>query len=163
MSIVFDIALVALLLLTVIKHARLGLACSILDAGRIIIAIVAAVALCYPVGAIFLGLGVPSAFSGILGFIIVFIVALLVSKLIVALLSKIKIPVITKVDKLLGFLLGLVLGVFMMSVATTAVYGIIELVASLDTGSDVMSIYSESYVFKFIYDLKLFDFVRNLF
>lgn len=163
MAIVFDIILLAIFVITVIRHFSLGLACSVLDAGRLLASFLVAVLLCYPIGAIFYSLGVPSAFSGIIAFIIIFVAALILSKLLIKLLSKIKIPIITKVDKILGLLLGVVLGAIFVSFASTAIYTVIELISSVNADSEIMAVYEDSYVFKFIYDLKLFDFIRNLF
>ncbi len=163
MAIIIDIILAGLFLLTVIRHARLGLVCSVLSAGRFIFSVVAALVLCYPVGALANAAGVPDALSGIAAFVVVFIFAMLLSKLLVNLLSKVRIPLITKVDKLLGFLLGVILGAVIISISATTVYTVIELIAKVNSESDAMSIYTDSYVFKFVYDLKLFEFVRNLF
>ncbi len=163
MAILVDIILVALFVLTLFKHTRLGLVCSILSAGRFIFSLILALVLCYPVGALANAAGVPSALSGIAAFIVVFILAMLLSKLLVSLLSKIKIPLVTAVDKLLGFVLGVILGAILVSLTATTVYTVIELVASLSTESEALGIYNDSYVFKFIYDLKLFEFIRNLF
>ncbi len=163
MSVFFDIILVAIFLLTVIRHARLGLACSVLSAGKIILALIAAIALCYPVASLFYALGMPEAISGIAAFIAIMLVTFLLSGLLIKLLSMIKIPVITRIDKLLGAVLGIILGAILVSMASTAIYTVIELMASLNAESDAMSIYEGSYVFKFIYDLNLFEFLRNLF
>ncbi len=163
MAVFFDILLIAVLALTVIKHCRLGLACSVLNAMRFVFAILVAVLLCYPVAAIVRSLGVSEALSGIIAFVIIFVVTLILSKLLIKLLSKIKIPLITKLDKFLGFVLGLVLGAVFVSLAATTLYTVIEFISLIGDGGDIMQIYEDSYVFKFIYDLKLFDFIRNLF
>ena len=163
MAIFFDIVLLAIFVITVIRHFSLGLACSVLNAGRLLFSLLVAAILCYPIGAVFYSLGVPSAFSGVIAFIVIFVVTLILSKLLIKLLSKIKIPVITKVDKFLGLLLGIVLGAIFVSFLSTAVYTVIELISSVNAESEIMSVYEDSFVFKFIYDLKLFDFIRNLF
>ena len=146
-----------------LKHARLGLACSILDAGRLFFSIIAALMLCYPVGLILYDLGMSEAISGIAAFIVVFILALLLSKLFVKLLSKIKIPIVTKVDKFLGAILGCILGILFVSILSTTVYTILEMISLLSNDAEIMNVYDNSHIFKYIYDLKIFEFIRNLF
>ena len=163
MAIFFDVVLVAILLFAVIRHASLGLTCSILSAGRFFASLILASILCYPVAAIFYGIGIPSAVSGIIAYIAVFIAAMLLSKLFIKLLSKIKIPIITRVDKILGFVLGLVLGLVVTSLLSTLIYTVLEARAVISSEADAMSAYYDSYVFKFIYELKIFEFIRNLF
>ncbi len=163
MSVIFDVILLAILVLTVIRHTRLGLACSVLSAGKFIFSMIVALLLSYPVAALVLSFGVPEALSGIVAFVIVFALTFILSGFLIRLLSKIKIPIITKVDKILGFLLGLILGAVIVSIASTAIYTVIELISLVNANSDVMSIYENSYVFKFIYELNLFEFLRNLF
>ena len=163
MAIFFDVLLVAILLFTVIRHARLGLTCSVLSAGRFFASIILASILCYPVAALFYSIGVPSAISGIIAYIAVFIAAMLLSKLMINLLSKIKIPLVTRVDKILGFLLGLCLGLIITSLLSTLIYTVLEARAVISSEADAMSAYYDSYVFKFIYELKIFEFIRNLF
>jgi uncharacterized membrane protein required for colicin V production len=100
--------------------------------------------------------------AGIIGFAVSFFAVFFASGLIIRMLSKIKIPIITKIDKLLGLCLGLIIGALSISLLTTAIYSIAEIVVFLDETSDAMRLYNDSYVFRFIYDLKLFDFIRNL-
>lgn len=163
MSIFFDVLLLALLLFTVIRHAKLGLACSILNAGRIFLSLIAAAVLSYPFATIMYGIGVPAALSGIVAFLVVFLSVLLLSKLMIKLLSKIKIPIVTRVDKFLGLILGILLGLIYVSILSTSVYTVLEIIASAQADGDIMSVYNDSYVFKFIYELKIFEFIRNLF
>ena len=147
MAIFIDVLLIALFLLTVIKHARLGLACSILSAGRFLFCLVLAGILYLPVGSLICLTGVPTAFSGTLAFLLIFLVSMIISKLLIKLLSTIKIPIITKIDKLLGFFLGLVLGIIITSLITTSLYTVLELISSTADGG-VMNVYTDSYVFK---------------
>ncbi len=163
MAIFFDVLLVALLVFSCVRHFRLGLACSVLSAGRLVFSLIIASLLCRPVGMLIFNLGVPEFFSGIVAFVLLFVAVMIASSFIIGLLSKIKIPIITKFDKLLGLVLGIILGMLTVSVISTALYSVLELLVLFDAESTAMSVYEESYVFKFIYDLKLFDFIRNLF
>ena len=76
--------------------------------------------------------------------------------------SKIKIPIITKIDKLLGITLGLALGVLGVAFISTATYSILEFISAIKNSEEIMKIYSDSHVFKFIYDLRIFEFIRKL-
>ncbi len=163
MSIIVDLILGTILVWTIIKHWRLGLACSILNTGRFFLSVIVAVLLCYPVASIMYSLGVSGALSGIISFVFLFVVTLLLSGLLVKLLSKIKIPIITKVDKFLGLLLGIVLGMIFISITATIIYTVIEVMSSVGNNGEVMMVYNDSYVFKFVYNLKIFEFIRNLF
>ncbi len=162
MAVFFDLLLIAIFLLTVIKHTRLGLACSILSACRLFASLILAAILYYPIATLFNGVGIPAALSGILAFLAVFIAFMLLSKLVIKLINKIKIPVVTRVDRLLGFFLGLLLGFIFTSFISTSIYTLLELL-SVSAESDAMSAYYDSYVFRFIYELKIFEFIRNLF
>lgn len=170
MAVLIDVVFVALFLFAVIRHFRLGLACSVLSAGKFIFSILCASLLAKPV-ALLLGYafdalltddGAVGILAGILGFAVSFVAVFLLSGLIIRALSKIKIPIITRVDKLLGLCLGIVIGALSLSVLAVAVYSLAEIVSFIDSGSGAMDIYHDSYVFRFVYDLKLFDFIRNL-
>ena len=170
MAIVIDIVFVALLLFCMIRHFRLGLACSVLSAGKFLFSILCASLLAKPV-AVLLGYafdalltddGAVGVLAGILGFTVSFVAVFLLSGLIIRAISKIKIPIITKVDKLLGLCLGIILGALSLSVLAVAVYSVAEIITFIDGTGEAMRVYDDSYVFKFVYDLKLFDFIRNL-
>ena len=100
--------------------------------------------------------------SSIIAYVVIFIVAFIVLSIVIKGLSKIKIPVVTKLDKILGVVFGLVLGALTVAFISTATYSILELVAAMKGNEEVMKIYSDSYVFKFIYDLRIFEFIRKL-
>ena len=100
--------------------------------------------------------------SSIIAYIVIFIAAFIILSIVIKGLSKIKIPVVTKLDKILGVVLGLVLGVLTVAFISTATYSILELVAAMKGNEEIMKIYSDSYVFKFIYDLRIFEFIRKL-
>ncbi len=170
MAIIVDVILVALFLFSVIRHWRLGLACSVLSAGKFLFSILCASLLARPVamllGYAFEAFSADSAamgiLAGIIGFAVSFFAVFFLSGLIIRMLSKIKIPIITKIDKLLGLCLGLIIGALSISLLSVAIYAVAEIVTFFDGGSGAMSVYHDSYVFKFVYDLKLFDFIRNL-
>ena len=163
MAIVFDVLLVAIFLFMVIRHAILGLTCSILMAGRFFASLILAGVLCYPVAALLHFIGIPSALSGILAFVAIFIGAMILSKILITWLSKIQIPLITKVDKTLGLVLGIVLGLIATSLLATVIYTVLEVSAVVSAQPEVMASFNSSYVFRFIYNLRIFEFIRNFF
>ena len=100
--------------------------------------------------------------SGILGYVLVFLVVFIALTIVIALLRNIKIPVISTLDKWLGLALGLILGLFSASMLATVFYTALEVAAALTGDVGIMDFYNDSFVFKFIYNLKFFEFVRNL-
>ena len=100
--------------------------------------------------------------SGILGYILVFLVVFIALTIVIALLRNIKIPVISTLDKWLGLALGVILGLFSTSLLATVVYTALEVAATLTGDVGIMDFYNDSYVFKFVYNLRFFEFVRNL-
>jgi uncharacterized membrane protein required for colicin V production len=100
--------------------------------------------------------------SSIIAYVLIFIAAFVILSILIKGLGKIKIPVVTKVDKILGLILGLVLGVLSVAFISTATYSVLELISAVRGEGEIMRIYSDSHVFKFIYDLRIFEFIRKL-
>ena len=100
--------------------------------------------------------------SAIIAYVLIFVVAYIVLSIVIKGFSKIKIPIITKIDKLLGITLGLALGVLGVAFISTAIYSILEFISAIKNSEEIMKIYSDSHVFKFIYDLRIFEFIRKL-
>ncbi|MBQ4091097.1 MAG: CvpA family protein, partial [Clostridia bacterium] len=130
MSIVIDLAIVAMVVLCAVRHYKLGLFCSLLTFGKFVAAIILAGILRTPLALLGLNIivgggqytPVQSAFAGIIAFVVIFAAVIAVSGFLIKKLSKIEIPIITRFDKLLGLALGLVIGVFVASLAATAAY-----------------------------------------
>ncbi len=169
MSIVLDLVIVAILIVCAVRHYKLGLICSVFNAGKFILATILASVLTRPVGAIIkptLGFEASDAvlgmLSSIISFIVIFIAVIIASSVAIFFISKIKIPIITKFDKLLGLLLGLCIGIFSISLLSTVSYSVIEFISNVRQDADVMNIYHDSNVFKTVYDLKIFEFIRKL-
>lgn len=160
MAIFIDALLLALFAFTVIKNWHGGFMRAVLGMGRLIISFLAALGLGSVSAELWVsdtdGIAVP-----IIGFIIVFVVTFIAITVVMFLVSKIKLPVITKADKLLGLLLGIVLGAIYVSLISTTVYSVIELLDTLGNET-AMSVYTDSRVFRFVYDLKIFEFVRSI-
>ena len=162
MAIFIDILLIAVFLYCIIKHTRLGLACSVLSATRLVGSLLVASLIYYPIARLLHAIGISEAISGTVAFVAVFIASMLLSRLLIRLISKIKIPVVTKVDKFLGLLLGIVLGFVFTSLISTVIYTLLDLFSVMSDSSNINA-YNDSYLFEFIYELKIFEFIRNLF
>ncbi len=146
MAVIADILLIALIVFNVVKNYKDGFICSCLRLGRLIIAFVAAVFIA----------------SDVLSFALIFFAVFALISLAMILLKKIKLPVITSFDKLLGLFLGIVLSLIYSSLIITVLVSVCEMMVTATGNADYMSIYNDSYVLKFIYDLKVFDFIKNL-
>ena len=166
MSIFIDLLLAFVICFALIKHLKLGLFCSILNLGKFIVSLIIAWLLGGYAGGLVAKL-FPSVGGGklfvILCYAFVFVVSYIIFTLIIRALSKVKLPIVTTIDKILGTLLGLLLGLLTASLISVIIYAILEICVFFSDNYEVMLVYSDSYVFKFIYDLKIFDFIANLF
>ena len=233
MHILIDIILVAVLLLSAIKHFRRGLMHTVYNIGKFIASVIAAVIFGKPLACLladgvlgnavtdrvyaklldFVGdsklsdffANLPSGFASfvklfgvdiasleeqfagaenteeiirkmaetiayplsgiicaIIAYALVFVVAFLILSIVVLCLKKIKIPLLTGVDKLLGLVLGLVLGILSCSMIATLIYSGIQFLAAMNDNAEIMGLYYDSYVFRYIYELKIFEFIRTL-
>ena len=169
MSIVIDLALVALIALCAVRHYKLGLFCSVLNVGKFIAAAVLAGILRIPFSALALRLiygdrevsGVANALAGMIAYVVIFAAVIVVSGFVINKVAKIEIPIITRFDKLLGLALGLVIGAALASLASTAIYTVMEFVANSIDKVEILNVYNDSLVFRFFGDVSLFEFVRD--
>ena len=170
MAIIIDCVLVALFIFSVIRHYKLGLACSVLSAGKLLFSFLAAGAFARPIASLLmlafdeseLTAQGAKVLSGVLAFILVFLAVFILSGFIIRMLSKIKVPIITKLDKLLGLVLGAVIGILSVSAIATVIYSAIEMITFINNDSAALAIYYDSYVFRSVYELHIFEFIRNL-
>ena len=100
--------------------------------------------------------------SAILAYVIIFVAAYIALSVIIKGLRSIKIPIITRIDKLLGGTLGFLLGILGVALISTVLYSILEFVSAIKNSEEIMNVYSNSHVFKFIYDMHIFEFIRKL-
>jgi hypothetical protein len=110
------------------------------------------------------GIAMPVAetISSILAAIIVFLVTYVAVTIAIFFLKHVKIPIITSFDRLLGLGLGVVVGVLGVSLASTAIYSLLEYFALSRNDPEIMNVYNNSWVFKFVCDLRIFEFIRKL-
>ena len=169
MSIVIDLALIAVIALCAVRHYKLGLFCSVLNVGKFIAAIILAGILRIPLESLALRLiygdreagDKQAAFAGMIAYVVVFAAVIAVSGFIVKKISQIDIPIITRFDKLLGLALGVVIGAVFASLISTAVFTVVEFIAKVANDPQILNVYNDSYIFKFFSDVSLFEFIRN--
>ncbi len=170
MSWLVDIVFVGIIVSLIIRYAISGFTKAVLNFAKLIasaiLAIIFGKALAPWILETFLtervSASVASALSGIIAYALVYIVAFLVLTLIISLLCKIKIPLLTTIDKFLGAILGLVLSVLSLSIVSTVLFTSLQFFAELRGNPEILDVYNNSYVFKFIYELRIFEFIRNL-
>ena len=170
MHLVIDAVLITIIALFAVKHYRVGLFCSVLNAGRFIAATALAALFRAPAATLIMGVifegkestPVANMLSGMIAFVLIFVSVVVISGLIIRAISNIKIPVITDFDKWLGLALGIILGVITVSVVSTAIYSVLEFMSGVKNSPELMEIYERSFVFKLIYGAGVFEFLRNL-
>lgn len=163
MSIIIDIILLSLIALFVLKYYRAGLALSIIGFVRFFIAIIIAVL----VGNLFSSLinnitGYDGKGLIILGYLIAFFAAYIFISLLMKLISKIKIPIISFADRVLGGMLGLVMGVSVTSAVSVLLYAVMDFATKFNTENNFIDIYNNSVIFKFFCDFSIFEFIIDL-
>ena len=100
--------------------------------------------------------------SAIMAYGVVFLVVLLILSIVCLMIKQIEIPIISTVDKLLGLVLGLVLGIMGAAMIATVAHSVLEFVTAISGNYDIMNAYDNSFVFKFVNEIKIFSFVRGL-
>lgn len=103
-----------------------------------------------------------NAASAIIAYGLIFLVSLLVFSLVCLMFKKIEIPIISKIDKLLGLCLGLILGILGAAIIATVGHTILEFISATSGNLEIIDWYNNSYVFKFVNELKIFSFIRSL-
>lgn len=100
--------------------------------------------------------------SAVIAYVLVFVTILIILTIVIKAIGKIKIPLLTSIDKFLGACLGFIIGLCSVSLAASALYVILEFLTAFNQNPDIMNVYSDSYVFKFIFEIRIFDFIRTL-
>ena len=171
MNVLVDIILVFAFAYFVFKYSKLGLIISVLRFGKPIAALLIALS----IGSIFaniifgilsLQIGVETRLvmiiSPFLGHVSVFVISLILITMLVNIISSVKIPIISKIDKVLGAILGVFIGFVVISALSTGVFSFLNLMHNFVGDSAVMQIYHDSFVFKNVYNLRFFEFIKEL-
>ncbi len=175
MNWLIDIILLAVIGFTAFRHFRFGLMFTVYNIGRFILSVLAAVIFGKLFGRIladgFLGDRLRAGghsdvfadrFCAVISYLVIFIVATVILSFVVKILCKIEIPILHELNKVLGLILGLLLGLLSASMIATILYSFFEMYASFSGEEGIMSVYYDSYIFRFVYNLKIFGFIRSL-
>ena len=163
MNIVIDIILLGLIAFFVLKYFKAGLALSIIGFVRFLIAIIIAILLGNLFGSLIKNVtGYDGGGLIILGYIVAFFAAYICITLLMKLVKKINIPIISFADKLLGGALGLIMGISITSAVSVLLYAVINFATKFDAESNLMYVYDNSVIFKFLCDFSIFEFLIDL-
>ena len=162
MSVLIDVIIIAVFLFPVFKYWHKGLMQAILGVGKFFAAIIAAVILGRPIALLVNNIFSLEWMSAILAYIAVFLIALLVFSILCHSLKSIKIPILSTLDKILGLCLGIVIGVLSAATVATVGHSVFDFISTVSGNQDVMSCYHSSHVFKFVNEIGIFGFIRDL-
>lgn len=98
---------------------------------------------------------IANAISAIIAYLFVFVIVLIIFNCVLKAVKNIKLPLFKGIDRILGFFLGIVIGLLSASVLATCLYFSFEFVSAMYAEIDLLQYYRDSYVFKFIYDLRI--------
>ena len=166
-----DIILVIVLAYCVIRYSKEGLLISVLGIGKPLASLLIALTLGKPISFVVFGALIERSstnvlllriIASILSYTLIFVISFASISIIISIISNIKIPVISKIDRSLGAVFGLLIGLAFASVISTCVFSAISTYEALISGSEIMNIYNDSTVFKIVYNLKFFDFIKEL-
>ncbi len=150
MSFLIDLIILAIIVVSVVVYTKRGLVGVIIDIAGFILASLVAWYFAPLVGGyisrfmrkiipgeeggLVSGLLTSDALSRVIAFGLVFIACMIAVKFIIRLTKDIKIPIISKVDKILGGVLGLLLGLAWAQIAAMIVFALLEILANLIPG-----------------------------
>ncbi len=103
-----------------------------------------------------------NAASAIMAYGLIFLVSLLIFSLVCLMFKKIEIPIVSTIDKILGLCLGLILGILGAAIIATVGHTVLEFISATSGNLEIIDWYNNSYVFKFVNELKIFSFIRGL-
>lgn len=146
MSFFIDFVVLAIIALSVIVYVKRGLVGVIIDIAGFILSALVAWYFSPMIGGYLSGIirkSVPDGdgiiediltsdvLARIIAFTIVFIVCMIVVKFIVKLTKNIKIPIVSGIDKLLGGVLGLILGLAWAQIASIMIFAVLKILANI--------------------------------
>ncbi len=171
MNVLIDIILVILLAYFIIRFSKSGFLISLLGLGKPLASIMIAFTLCQPMSEVVFGILVKQIsinalilriISSVFSYAFIFVISFLLISIIINIVSKIKIPVISKIDRSLGALFGFLIGFAFASMISNCTFSVISTYEALIGESEIMNIYNDSLIFKIVYNLKFFDFIKEL-
>lgn len=170
MNMLVDAIFVVIFVYFAIKFYKIGIFGTILGVGRLLLSFVTSFLLgkyvyeyiVFGIMSEWVGRPVAQILGTVVSYVLVFIVAFAVSSIVIVSVKKLETPLISRIDRSIGLIFGLSLGLCITSVISTTLYSALDLISSISGSADVLRVYNDSAVFKFVYDLNFLNFVRNL-
>ena len=171
MNVLIDIILVFAFAYCVLRYSKVGLLTSVLRFSKPTLALLLSVSLGGIASDLIYGfLAVESGgktyllaiMSSILGHISVFAISFILISMIIDLISSVKIPIISKIDRVLGAFLGIFVGFVIASAISTGAFSVLSALHNTVGDSVLMNVYHDSFVFKNVYNLRFFEFIKEL-
>ncbi len=159
MSGIIDVILILVLALQIFLGWRRGLTGVVLGFARIILSFLSALALGPAIGDAF---GNGGFFSRVLGYISVFAVTFVGATVLMYIFRQIRIPLVSKIDKLLGILIGAALGVLTVSLIAVMLNSLLSAMTWISNNQAYIEVYNNSHVFKFINESNIFGFIKDV-
>ena len=103
-----------------------------------------------------------SILSVVISYVLVFIAAFAISSIVIVSVKRLETPLVCTIDRSLGLIFGLALGLCVTSLISTALYSALEVISSVSRSSGALNVYNDSSVFKFVFNLDFLNFVRDL-
>ena len=171
MNVLIDIILISVFIYFVIKYFKAGLLVTLLSIWKPFASLLLALML----GNTFSGLifrfldngvslseWVSRIISLIIAYSFVFVVSYVMISIIISLIADVKMPVISQIDRSLGAVLGIFVGLALVSVISTGAFSVLSALYGAFGNDQIMAVYNDSIVFKNVYNLRFLDFIKEL-
>lgn len=170
MNMLVDATLVVIFLYLTVKFYKIGILGAFFGTARLGLSLAASYLLGGSVSRLILSgisrnreyTAAESVLSLIASYILVFALVFLLLTVVISSTRRAEPRFIYKIDRFLGALLGIALGFCATSVISSLLYSGIEVAYNLCRIDAIMSIYNDSVIFKTVFELSIFDYVRNL-
>lgn len=170
MNMLIDALLVVIFLYLTVKFYKIGIIGAFFGAARLCLSLTASYLLGGSISSLILSSGyktreysaLESALSLIAAYILVFAIVFLLMTVLERATRRAEPRFIYKIDRFFGALLGITLGLCAVSLISSILYSGIEMAYAVSHLDGVMSVYNDSIIFKTVFELSIFDYVRNL-
>ena len=170
MNVLIDIILVSAFAYFVVKYFKAGLFLSVLGLGKPFASFLVAAAFGENLSKFVLRFmtekvgesEICGMISSVISYAFLFIVSYIIISITVNLLSSVKIPVISQIDRSLGALFGVFIGLIVSSLISVGVYSALSACHEFIGNPCIMEIYNDSVVFKNVYNLRFLYLIKEL-
>lgn len=170
MNMLIDALLLVIFLYLTVKFYKIGILGAFFGTARLCLSLAASYLLGGSVSRLILAFAykgreytmMESSLSLIASYIFVFAVVFLLMTVLTWATRRAEPRFIYKIDRFLGALLGIALGLCATSLISSVVYSGIEVAYNISRIDAIMSIYNDSVIFKTVFELSIFDYVKNL-